>query len=243
MPPDPRRRPSPDPCRPARSLSRVAADVGALLAPPRCLSCRVRCQEVWCPACRSGIREIPSGCRRCAGPATAGHACWRPGAPVSATLAVFEYQGPVARAVVTAKIGGARAGWSSLAPLLADRLRADPPDVDVVTWVTTASARVRERGVDHAAVLAAAVATAVDRPSARLLRAEPRRAQAGDGYHARARLPGTNVLLVDDVLTTGATAWRAAAALRRAGSGEITLAVLARAGWHPLGAEGPVGAR
>jgi predicted amidophosphoribosyltransferase len=49
------------------------------------------------------------------------------------------------------------------------------------------------------------------------------------------RLPGSNVLLVDDVVTTGTTAWRAAAELRAAGAGRIELAVLARAGTHPLG--------
>ena len=59
-----------------------------------------------------------------------------------------------------------------------------------------------------------------------------------EGFRARMPVPGTDLLLVDDVLTSGATAWRAAAALRDAGAGRIVLATLARAGTHPLGAAG-----
>ena len=150
---------------------------------------------------------------------------------------MFDYQGPVAAAVVAAKVGGAIAAWPYLAELLGTRLRADPPDVDVVTWVTTPARRRRQRGVDHAAVLAANAALALDRPLLRLLDAGPH-PDGGDRYRARRRLPGTNVLLVDDVLTTGATASRAAATLRSAGAGTIVLAVLARAGSHRLGTDG-----
>ena len=225
-----------------RGCPSLVAGVAALLSPSRCLACRVRSDAVWCRRCRVRLRPAASGCRRCAGPAEPGHGCWSRGAPVAATYAVFDYQGPVAAAVVRAKIGGARSAWPRLAQLLADRLPADPPDVDVVTWVTTPDARRRQRGVDHAFVLAAGVATALDRPLLRLLDAAPRPA-GGDRYRARGALPGTNLLLVDDVLTTGATAARAAGALRSAGAGTIALAVLARAGSHPLAAEAPPRAR
>lgn len=109
--------------------------------------------------------------------------------------------------------------------------------VDVVTWVTAVPARVRQRGVDHARAIAEVVAQALGAPLLQLLDVG-----AGplhrEGYHARLRLPGSEVVLVDDVLTTGATAWRAAAALRRAGASEVILVTLARAGGHPLGSVG-----
>lgn len=150
-------------------------------------------------------------------------------------MAVYDYRGPVAAAVVTAKLRGAVAGWPYLAAPLADRVRRAPLDADVITWVTTPAVRARSRGVDHARVLAHHVAQAVDRPCVRLLEARTN-GRKGDAYTAVRPLPGTHVLLIDDVVTTGATAWRAAACLRRAGAGAVTLAVLARAGTHPLGA-------
>jgi len=153
---------------------------------------------------------------------------------VTRTVAAYDYRGVVAAAIVTAKLAGAHAGWPGLVAPLTARLQADPPPVDVVTAITTPATRVRARGRDHAVLLAGLVATGLGLPALPLLEASAG-PDGRDRYRARHRLPGTDVLLVDDVLTTGATAWRAAAVLRAAGAGAIHLAVLARAGTHPLG--------
>jgi predicted amidophosphoribosyltransferase len=149
-------------------------------------------------------------------------------------VAAFDYRGPVAAGIAAAKLRGARSGWPPLAAPLAARLLEREVVVDAVTFVTTPRVRTRERGGDHAAVLARVVARALGLPAVRLLDAVA--GADGDRYRAVRVLPGSDLLLIDDVVTTGATAWRAAAALRRAGAGRITLAVLARAGTHPLGA-------
>jgi predicted amidophosphoribosyltransferase len=207
------------------------------LLPERCLACRARADMPFCARCWSGVRVLPPGCPRCGSPPSAGHGCWPPDAPISATFSAYDYRGPVRAAIVAAKLGGARRGWEPLARPLAARLAAMRLTVDVVTWVTSVPARVRQRGIDHALAIATVVAAAVDAPLVRLL-------DVGTGpvheerYRATLRLPGSDVLLVDDVLTTGATAWRAAAALREAGAGDVLLATLARAGGHPLGAVG-----
>lgn len=156
------------------------------------------------------------------------------------TRVVADYRGPVAAAVVAAKVGGGSAAWLALGRRLATRVAEDPPEVDVVTWIATAPSRARRRGVDHAAVLAREVAATLDVPAVPLLR-WARTPDGGERQAAVTRLPGTAVLLVDDVLTTGATALGAASALVTVGAGEVHLAVLARAGDHALVGREPRG--
>ena len=211
----------------------AVTDLAELLAPSRCLGCRARAPLPWCRRCHAEVRPIRGGCPRCGGARGVGHPCWPAGAPFATTTAVYDYRGPVAAAIVTAKLGGARRGWRPLAARLAAAVAATPPDVDAVTWVTTADRRRRARGVDHARVLAEAVAVGLGVPAV-LTVAATDRGRAPDRFVARHRLPGTNLLVVDDVLTTGTTAVRVAAVLRAAGAGGLHLAVLARAGSHPL---------
>lgn len=208
----------------------------ALLAPARCLACRRRVTStaaVWCPPCERELVPAPDpGCPRCAGPRNVGHGCWPPAAAITATIAAFDYRGPIAPAVVAAKVSGGRAAWGPLGDRLAGRVVDRAPAVDVVTWVATGPDRVRRRGVDHAAVLAERTAAALGVPVLGLLRARGR--DDAEVQVPRGAIHGADVLLVDDVLTTGRTAGGAASALVAAGAGTVHLAVLARAGDHPL---------
>jgi competence protein ComFC len=127
-----------------------------------------------------------------------------------------------------------------LAGLLVNRLVSEGRhrQVDVVTWAPTSERRRRARGYDQAELIARTVARQLGLPCRRLLEREaagdrPQTGQArpdrldGIGFRARPGLAGHRVLVVDDVVTTGATLREATAALREQGAAEVVAAAVA----------------
>ncbi len=116
-------------------------------------------------------------------------------------------------------------------------VNGDHRDVDVVTWAPTSSARRRARGFDQGELVARHVARQLGVPCRRLLaRSGPMVAQTGrtrverlhgPEFLARPGLDGQRVIVVDDVVTTGATMRAAATALRHAGVVEPRLYAIA----------------
>lgn len=116
-----------------------------------------------------------------------------------------------------------------------------PPGADAVTWVPLARRRLAERGYDQARALAVAVGARLELPVVRLARrvlatgpqarrtGEERRAAMLGAFQPTRLSAPTSVLLIDDVLTTGATAASCAEAVVRAGAREVTLLAAARA--------------
>ena len=130
-----------------------------------------------------------------------------------------------------------------MASALADAMvAAGPPAADAVTWVPLARRRLAERGYDQARALAVAVGARLDLPVVRLTRraiaTAPQARRPGDERRmamqgafeplARSIVPD-RVLLIDDVLTTGATAAACAEALAASGVREVALLTAARA--------------
>lgn len=166
----------------------------------------------------------------------------RPGGPVrpcptglASCTAVLRYEGAGRDLVTALKYRNHRVALHGLAVAAADAVDVG---VEVVTWPPTTPGRRRRRGFDQAELVARAVAARLGCPARRLLRRRPgppqtgRSAQqrrTGPSFVVRGRpgLDGRVVLLVDDVVTTGATLGRAARALRSAGAAEVHAVALA----------------
>ncbi|MEA2829215.1 MAG: hypothetical protein QOG43_3654 [Actinomycetota bacterium] len=172
-----------------------------------------------CPACAADLRRAPS---------------LPPPPNVESCLALLAYEGAGRELVARLKYRNARSSLPFLADRLASLVRGTP--VDVVTWAPTTAVRRRQRGFDQAELLARAIARRLGVPCRSLLVRSPGGAQTGQPLDVRRAGPTFHpgrpcpprVLLVDDVVTSGATVAAAARTLRAAGAGEVHVVAVAR---------------
>lgn len=238
-------------------VSRVSAGwrgLGAQL-PSQCAVCHAWPAQRICSACAARFAAPQPRCSRCALPlALAGHgsapagaccgACLRQPPPLDACVAAVRYGYPWSGAIAQFKFHG-DPGWAgTLAALLrnAPGAAAALAPADAVLPIPLSRQRLQERGFNQALLLARRLAphtTSADL----LLRiqhtteqsqlARTQRLHNLQGAFAveplqRSRLQGRRIVLIDDVMTTGATLHQAALALRQAGALHITALVLAR---------------
>lgn len=213
--------------------------------PRRCAGCG---SGTWpfCASCRGRlITFAPPWCARCGLPSERDvpHCPECPPGDLSRARAPFLFEGPARSAVHRLKFSG----WRTVAEVLGRAMVGVVWDAesDAVTWVPLSRRRLAERGFDQAHALALVVARRLGRPALPLLvrkadtapqarrAGSDRRAAVAGLFRAEGRSP-PRVLLVDDVLTTGATASACARALREAGAREIALVTAARAVSAPL---------
>jgi ComF family protein len=208
--------------------------------PRRCAGCS-RGPWPFCDACVRALEPIERPwCARCGAPSLLPVPRCRdcPPSPIATVRAPFRYEGPAREAIHRLKF----TGWRDVAAALASAIAAcdDQAPADVITWVPLSRRRLAERGYDQARALAVALAHETETPVARLLRRTiatgpqarrlgPDRRRAMRGAFTASRDAPARVLLVDDVLTTGATAAACAEALLASGAREVHVAVAARA--------------
>ena len=211
----------------------------------------------------------PPWCERCGRPLERGASrCGDCPPVVSWARSAYLYEGPVRSSLHRLKFGGTRSIVEAVAPAMADVLQRAPPFAGSgartdraerawsVTWVPLGRRRRRSRGFDQAEVLARAVAATSGMTVLRLLeravetapqarRSASERALALRGSFRVARCPPVNVVLVDDVLTSGATGAECARTLLGAGARRVGLLTAARSlgGGVPARCYNPPGLR
>ena len=229
-----------------------------LLMPPRCVGCSEELPErhdglMLCGSCRGELRLIDwPVCGRCAAPVPATGSiqlacshCRNDKLRFNRTLALGSYEGRLRHLVMRMKTDRSELVARTLAELawreLGSKLRE--LKVDVITAVPMHAWRRWRRGTNPPRAIAERLAEKLGVPSAggmlRLKQNLP--PQVGLSRPARFRnvagemavrptyyLQVAHVLVVDDILTTGATCSEAARVLRRAGAEEVSVFALAR---------------
>ena len=204
------------------------------LFPGKCVLCRKILQKEetdLCRACRANQPEYPYGKKKVT--------------RIADLTAVWMYEGNVRRSIHRYKFNGVRHYADVYGRLLAMRILRDLRPADVITWVPISRRRLRKRGYDQVELLAKAMGGELGIPTEKLLekfrdnRANSglktpaeRRANVLGVYRAAApdRIAGKRVLLLDDIVTTGATASECARVLLTAGAEEVLVAAVAAAG-------------
>lgn len=224
-----------------------SAVAGSRLAAPwleqDCALCGARTHTLVCRECREALPRSFQACTRCALPLEVPGVCGEclrhpPG--FDEAHAAFEYRFPVDRLVRRFKYAGDLALGRWLAGALAERVASGPRPALVVA-PPSAVDRLRSRGFNPALEIAKSLAARIGCACALggLARAKRTAAQPGLGREERRRnlagafacaaeVRGLHVALVDDVLTTGATADAAARALKEAGAARVSAWIVAR---------------
>lgn len=200
--------------------------IGEILFPPKCVLCGKLLEKDETDICRTCRTEAPE-------------------CPVSRTklpfldswAAVWYYEGEVRRSLLRYKFYGARSFAPCYGRVLAMKLQQTLPDgADILTWVPISKLRKLRRGYDQVELLAFAVGTELGmEPVPLLKKIRHNRPQSGIVGQARRKanvlgaykvLPpelvqGKRILLLDDIVTTGATVGECARMLLTAGAKEV----------------------
>lgn len=211
-----------------------------LLAPFDCLGCS---QEgtLFCKACRNKhFKALAGYCYRCLSPVASSRLCpaCRAATALENVWVAAEYDALARQLVQCLKFGRARSAAQLIAQTMHKQLPAFP--AAIVVPIPTANRRVRERGYDQASLIAHQFAKRRGLFCQPLLRRQGSTRQVGANRTTRRtqlqgafyfagpskQLPGS-IILVDDVLTTGATIEAAAIALKEAGAAHVSAALFA----------------
>ncbi len=157
-------------------------------------------------------------------------------------IILWYYEGTVRGSLLRFKFCNARSYGQVYGRLLAMKLMREQIDFDILTWIPISRIRKWRRGYDQVELIANAVGTELEtQPVSTLKKLRNNPPQSGMGNVAQRRanvfgiyqctdpaiVKGKRILLLDDIVTTGATASECARTLLTAGAKEVTCAAVA----------------
>lgn len=212
-----------------------------------CVACGLAPGDPFCPGCEEDFAPATvARCAQCAAPMPAGAAprcgqCLAHPPHFDATIALADYQAPVDAMVLALKSGARLDLGPAFGRLLARRAAPLIAPGALIVPVPLSLERLRQRGFNQALELARPIARGLRQPLAadaveRVRHGAPqqaldrarRRANLAGAFVARAPFDGRAVVLIDDVLTTGATLDALAAVVKKAGAARVTNLIVAR---------------
>lgn len=212
---------------------------GAAALPALCHPCRadIELLKITAPCPRCGMpRQIQNEMQNDADGADSILCpdCIKNPPPLERLFVQYKYQPPLDALVLRCKYGGQWQLSSTLAALM-----PAPPPADVALPVPLHPARERWRGFNQSRELAKRAGLRPQEgwltrvvnttPQVELSGVGARRKNIEGAFAASDAVRGASVLLVDDVMTSGATLWEAARTLKRAGAAGVSALLVARA--------------
>ena len=211
-------------------ILRIKAD---LLFPPKCILCGKVLEKEELDLCKQCRCDNPVYTHRKSKPQF-----------LDSFTAVWYYEGNVRRSLLRYKFYNCRSFAHGYGRILAMKLlRENPEGFDCITWVPVSFLRKLTRGYDQVELLANAVGRELgmepvplirkvrhNRPQSGISGEAERRANVLGAYRVKdpAAVKGKRILLMDDVITTGATAGECARVLLTAGAKCVSCAAVAR---------------
>ncbi|MFC1958022.1 double zinc ribbon domain-containing protein [Chloroflexota bacterium] len=216
-----------------------------LLFPQWCVGCGKEGSLI-CPSCLKSLPKVtPPLCPRCGRPQLSGILCpscvsWQ--ADIDGVRSPFRFDGVMRQAIYQLKYKNLRALAVPLAQLLKDYLITAPIPGEVLMPVPLHKKRLRERGYNQSGLLARELGKLTGLPiaddclirhrptppQARTSTVDERQSNVADAFACNQSLGGKQVLLIDDVSTSGATLNACAAPLKAAGATAVWGLALAR---------------
>lgn len=229
------------------SLGQLGRAFGCHFLTGSCLLCQADSHnDLLCPGCQNDLPlHNASHCPTCADDSPQGNTCPRCLAEpphFDQTFAAFRYEFPVDRIIKALKYGHQLAISPWLGKKLADHPGLQNRDIDQIIAMPLYPDRMRERGFNQSIEIARPLSHTLQRPllldclqrtratqPQAELNLKERHSNVRGAFDCTSDLTGQSILLVDDVMTTGATLNECARVLKLHGARHVMVAVAARA--------------